>query len=181
MRVILDACVLYPTVLREMLLGAAAAGAFVPLWSGRILQEWQGVAARNGHEAMARVEIALVADRWQGAGVAVPEGADAGLVLPDPGDIHVLAAALAGQADAILTLNARDFPGPMLARHGLIRRAPDEFLHEWALAEPGAAARVAGAVQARAAAAAGAPQPLRPLLKRAGLPRLARRLAGPGA
>ena len=36
MRVLLDACVLFPTVMREVLLGAAAEGAFVPMWSERI-------------------------------------------------------------------------------------------------------------------------------------------------
>src|SRR5690606_27704598 len=36
-RVLIDACVLFPTVLREMVVGAAAAGGFAPLWSARIL------------------------------------------------------------------------------------------------------------------------------------------------
>jgi len=40
MRVVLDACVLYPPVLREILLGAASAGLYDPLWSERILEEW---------------------------------------------------------------------------------------------------------------------------------------------
>ncbi|MBL3553988.1 PIN domain-containing protein, partial [Rhodovulum sulfidophilum] len=40
MKVLLDACVLYPTVLREILLGVARRGGFTPLWSARILEEW---------------------------------------------------------------------------------------------------------------------------------------------
>src|SRR5690606_10011196 len=32
-RAVLDACVLYPTVLREILIGAADAGLYAPLWS----------------------------------------------------------------------------------------------------------------------------------------------------
>ncbi|MEN8935202.1 MAG: PIN domain-containing protein, partial [Planktotalea arctica] len=41
MKLLLDTCVLYPTVMREMLIGAARAGAFEPLWSARILEEWR--------------------------------------------------------------------------------------------------------------------------------------------
>ena len=39
MKVLIDACVLYPTVLRELVLGLAATGAFEPLWSARLLIE----------------------------------------------------------------------------------------------------------------------------------------------
>ncbi len=179
MRLVLDACVLVPTVMREMLLGAAGAGAFTPLWSARILEEWRRAAARFGGDAgaIAAAEIALLAGRWPGAAVDVGP-VDAALHLPDADDVHVLAAALAGGAEAIVTLNARDFPGPALARRGLMRRAPDELLLEFAHAEPAAAMAVAGQVRARAEAASGRKQPLRPLLKRAGMPRLARHLAG---
>ncbi len=44
---LLDACVLYPTVMREMLLGCAARGLFRPLWSRRIEAEWLHTAARR--------------------------------------------------------------------------------------------------------------------------------------
>ena len=39
-RVLLDANVLFPTVLREILLGVARSGVYAPLWSARILEEW---------------------------------------------------------------------------------------------------------------------------------------------
>ena len=57
-RVLLDACVLYPTVLRELLLGTAALGLYEPLWSARLLEEWARAAARLGPEgeAIARAE-----------------------------------------------------------------------------------------------------------------------------
>ena len=35
MKAVLDACVLYPTVLREILTDSAAAGLFQPVWSQR--------------------------------------------------------------------------------------------------------------------------------------------------
>ena len=52
----------------------------------------------------------------------------AGLDLPDAGDIHVLAAAIEGGADLIVTPNLRDFPAGQLAPHGLGAQDPDRFI-----------------------------------------------------
>ena len=87
----------------------------------------------------------------------------------------MLAAAVAGGAEVLLTLNRADFPTRTLARHGLVLREPDGFLSEL-LAEGVDLRAVAAAVQARAERASGRPQPLRALLKRAGLPRLGKAL-----
>jgi hypothetical protein len=48
-----------------------------------------------------------------------------GLHLPDPNDRHVLAAAIRGRADVIVTLNIRDFPGHVLAPYGIVAQHPD--------------------------------------------------------
>jgi predicted nucleic acid-binding protein len=176
-RVALDACVLFPTVLREVLLGAAAAGGFAPLWSARILEEWARATRRlpEGAEAVARREIAVLRGAWPGAEVPADPDLEARLSLPDPDDRHVLATAIAGGAEVLMTRNRADFPTRTLARHGLVLREPDGFLTE--LADEGVdMGAVAAAVQARAEAASGRAQPLRPLLKRAGLPRLGKRL-----
>ncbi|MEM1131104.1 MAG: PIN domain-containing protein, partial [Pseudomonadota bacterium] len=55
---VLDACVLYPTVLREALLAAAAAEGFRPLWSARILEEWRRAAIRVDGGAGVEADIA---------------------------------------------------------------------------------------------------------------------------
>ena len=62
MKLLLDTCVMYPTVMRSVLLCVARAGAFTPLWSARILEEWARAARKLGPEgeAQARAEIALV-------------------------------------------------------------------------------------------------------------------------
>ena len=119
-RILLDACVLYPTVLREILIGCAAAGLFEPLWSARLLEEWARAAARLGPEgeAVARGEIAALRAAFPGAEVRVPEGSERRLWLPDPDDVHVLAAAVAGRADAILTANAQGLPEGRPGRGG---------------------------------------------------------------
>jgi len=119
-KLLLDACVLYPTVMREVLLGVAGQGLFTPLWSARILEEWARAARKIGPqgEAIARGEIAALEARWPAASVAVPEGLARRLYLRDPDDIHVLAAAIAGSAEAIVTLNAADFPAGCSPRRG---------------------------------------------------------------
>jgi predicted nucleic acid-binding protein len=178
MRVLLDACVLFPTVLREMLLGAAAAGGHAPLWSLRILEEWARVAAQLGPEAgqVARAEIALLREAWPAAEIAPDPELIERLHLPDPGDRHVLAAAIAGTADGLVTFNRADFPRHALAPHGIAAWDPDGFLLRLHLGGEDLAP-VAVAVQARAERAAGGPLPLGPLLKRARLPRLGKALA----
>ena len=176
MRLLLDACILYPTVLREILIGLAEHDLYTPLWSPRILEEWAHTAARTGVEATARAEIALMRDRWRGAEVTPDPDLAATLSLPDPGDIHVLAAAITGKADAILTANLRDFPGRTLARHDLMARHPDGLILELLGDSDRDVRAVIATVHARTEAISGQAHPLRPLLKRAGLPRTARAL-----
>jgi predicted nucleic acid-binding protein len=178
LRVVLDACVLYPTVMREILLGAASKGLFLPLWSERLLEEWARAAARLGPEgeAVARGEIAMLRARWPGAMVREAQGLERRLSLPDPEDVHVLATAVAGSADAIVTMNAKDFPRGALAEEGLLRLDPDQFLTGLAEANPEAMARVVGASVATASRLSGEEWTTRTLLRKARLTRLAKAL-----
>lgn len=179
MKALLDACVLYPTVLRQILIGVAQAGLYAPLWSDRILAEWARAVVKLGPaaERIARAEIAALRAAFPAAAVAPHAGLEARLWLPDPADVHVLAAAIAGGAEVIVTFNAADFPRGILAEEGLARADPDRFLLELWRRDPGAVAAVAEAVRAEAERLSGEPQPMRALLKRAGLPRLGRALA----
>lgn len=179
MKVLLDANVLFPTVLREVLLAVAGRGLFQPLWSPRILEEWARATVKlgPGAEAVARGEIALLTAAWPAASVAPRAGDLARLWLPDAGDVHVLAAAIAGHADVILTQNARDFPRGLLAEEGLSRADPDGFLLGLWTAAPEAVSDAVAEVVAEARRLAGAELEARALLKRARLPRLAKALA----
>ncbi|HMB14321.1 MAG TPA: PIN domain-containing protein, partial [Roseovarius sp.] len=98
MKLLLDACVIYPTVMRQMILGVAGAGGFTPLWSERIIGEWLHAAAKLGPDAQAQAagEAALMAARWPDARVTYKPSLEDRLWLPDPADTHVLAAAIAG-------------------------------------------------------------------------------------
>ncbi len=178
MRVLIDACVIYPTVMREMLLGAARQGFFEPLWSERILEEWARAAIKLGPagEAQARAEIALLRRDWPAAERPPAPGIAARLWLPDADDIHVLAVAVAASADAIMTLNAKDFPKGTLAGEGLDRIDPDYFLTRLWTDHPGKITTVADLVLQTARVLSGEAWEMRALLKKARLPRLAKAL-----
>lgn len=51
-----------------------------------------------------------------------------GITIPDPDDRHVVAAGITGGVSVIVTWNIRDFPEAELARYGMRRETPDEFL-----------------------------------------------------
>ena len=182
MKVLLDACVLYPTILREILIGVAGAGLYAPLWSERILEEWARATRKLGPEAemLARGDIARLRADWPDAAVLPHPGLAARLHLSDENDIHVLAAAVAGHADAILTFNASDFPRRILAEEGIERRDPDGFLWQLWSDRPDRVSAVVNTVRAEAERLSGRPWPVRALLRRARLPRLGKALAGSG-
>ena len=183
MRVLVDACVLYSTLPRALVLGAARAGLIVPVWSARIIEEWRRAVARDGAQAAAQVasEIALARIACPKAEIAVPEALADTLSLPDANDRHVLAAAIAGRVDVLLTRNLRDFPPRTLARYGMSPRAPDSlFLEMWG-EHPGTVAGIVAPVVAAMRCAGGQAAGMSPreVLKRAGLPRLGKALAQP--
>ena len=178
MRVLIDACVLYPTVMREVVLGVAQAGLFEPRWSARILEEWARAARKIGPqgETIARGEIAAIQAEFPRAEVKIPHGFEARLWLPDPDDIHVFAAAICSSCDAIMTMNAKDFPRNELADQGLERVDPDGFLIGLAVQHPVAVQMVGEAVLAEARRLSGEPWEMRKLMRKARLPRLGKLL-----
>jgi len=175
-KAVLDACVLVPPILREILLGVAAKGLFQACWSERLLEEWARASAKFGPmaEAEVRARIAVLRAVYPRAMLAAAPHIEARLHLPDPDDAHVLAVAISGSADAIITVNAKDFPRNVLAEDQITRRDPDGFLWElWSFHADEVEAAVAE-VQAEAARRDGVPVGLRTMLKKARLHRLAR-------
>jgi predicted nucleic acid-binding protein len=181
-KAVLDTCVLFPTVMRAMLLGTARLGHYTPLWSARILEEWQRAAVKLGPTgpAQAAGEVALLRADWPKAELAASPGLEARLWLPDPNDIHVLASAVSGSADAIITLNAKDFPRGELAAQGLARIDPDRFLYEFWLSDPSGLQAVGQSVLDEANRLSGDCWDMRGLMKKARLPRLGKALAKGG-
>jgi hypothetical protein len=173
--VFIDACVLYPWLTRGIVLGAAEARLFSPRWSPRVLAEWRIAVARDGGtpaESWVDTVIARMETVFPGARIAPDPEIEKTLALPDPADIHVLAAAIAAGAEILLTFNLRDFPVRRLAAHGIAPRHPDGFLWELYSDAPEAV----GSAIRQAAAVIGAEEPdaIRRALKRAGLSRLAK-------
>lgn len=174
MRACLDACVLYPTVMRAVLLGAARRGLYAPVWSARILEEWRRAALRRGEDdALVRGEIAAVRAGFPDAEV---EPRSLNVMLPDPDDVHVLGAAVSGQCDVLVTANLKDFPTRVLAAHGVVRRDPDGLAAEWLAEDPREMAAVAGEVLAAARGLPGGPWTVRSLMRKARMSRFGKAL-----
>jgi predicted nucleic acid-binding protein len=136
---VLDACVLAPMPLCDTLLRLAEHPAFFrPLWSEQLLQEVGGVLEKMRYTPAQR-ERRLNAMRraFPEAIVRIPTKLIESLYCPDPDDRHVLAAAVRGQANAIITNNIKDFPENCLEKHGILCQTPDEFLgHQFHLNPP---------------------------------------------
>ncbi|VWX60080.1 conserved hypothetical protein [Burkholderiales bacterium 8X] len=127
---VLDACVLYPQLVRDVLLRLAHAGLYHARWSTLIEEEWTGNLLRSRPEIRAAIDrtAELMRQAVPDCLVVGHEGLITGLTLPDPADRHVLAAAIKGHADAIVTFNIKDFPAAVLAVHQLEAQHPDEFI-----------------------------------------------------
>lgn len=127
---VLDANVLYPFLIRDVLLTLAEAGLYRPLWSAEINGEWtKHLIARNPDrlDNIRRTE-SLMNDAFPEALVTNYERLIPCLDLPDPNDRHVLAAAIRGGANVIVTENTADFPAEVLANFDLEARHADEFI-----------------------------------------------------
>lgn len=168
-----DACVFYPAQLRDLLLRVAKSDAFKARWTDRIHDEWIGSLIRDRPD----IPAARLNRTRELMNRAVPDCLVTAyepyieqLTLPDPGDRHVLAAAIRCQAGVIVTLNLRDFPVDVVERYGISVQHPDEFLaHLFDLAP----AVVCSAVREMRASLEHPPKSVRELLDdllKAGLP-----------
>ena len=130
--VLLDACVLVPMPLCDTLLRLAEEPAFYrPLWSEEILQEVGDALEKKLHRSPIQVRrrLAQMREAFPEASVDVPADLIPAMVrIPDPNDRHVLAAAICGNANAIITVNTRHFPAECLGQYGIEFQTPDEFL-----------------------------------------------------
>jgi hypothetical protein len=126
-----DACVLYPFHLRNVLVQCAFDGLVDARWTDDIHAEWiRNLAANSPGTSLDRLQAtrdhmkAVLPD----ADVAGYQDLIPNLSLPDPDDRHVLAAAIAGKAELIVTWNLKHFPTADLRSHSVAAISPDDFL-----------------------------------------------------
>ena len=119
---LLDACVLFPVLTCDALMSVAADGMFAAKWTREIDREWtSNLETYKGAPAGAfdarRDCMHDACPDWE-----VEEAAWRAILpcvrLPDANDHHVLAAAIAGHADCIVTTNLADFPTRLLHPSG---------------------------------------------------------------
>lgn len=128
---VLDACVLYPAALRDLLLRLSRAGVYRARLTDRIHDEWIAALLANrpdlSQELLARTRRLMNMHALDSL-VTGYEHLIEQQSLPDPDDRHVLAAAIASRARAIVTFNIRDFPAAVLAPFGISAIPPDDFI-----------------------------------------------------
>lgn len=128
---VLDACVLYSAMLRNVFMYLAATDLFRAKWTAEIHDEWmRNVCKKN--PGLKRSAVETIRDLMDThVGDALVTGhvdlVDS-LSLPDPTDAHVLAAAICAKASVIVTFNLKDFPAAELAKYGIEAQHPDEFV-----------------------------------------------------
>ena len=144
---LLDANVLYPAPLRDLFLQLAVTDLFKAKWTADIHREWIEALMRNEPQrdraALERTRD-LMDEATRDSLVTGYEPLIASLTLPDPDDRHVLAAAIAGRCDVIVTQNLKHFPDAALAPFEIEAQHPDEFLCNHLSLAPGV---VCGAVR----------------------------------
>jgi hypothetical protein len=128
--VLYDACVLYSAPLRDLLMQLALTGLFQARWTVRIHDEWtRNVLANRPDLAPASLARCrrLMDEHVPDCLVTDYEALIPTLTLPDPDDRHVLAAAIHGGADIIVTFDLGDFPASVLGPFHVEAVHPDEF------------------------------------------------------
>lgn len=142
--VVLDACVLYPAPVRDLLLHLANEGLYRPKWSDQIQDEWVRNLLLNRPDLNSGQlqQTTMAMDRaFPQAAVHQYEALIGTLELPDADDRHVLAAAIHSQASLIVTANLKDFPAPYLRSFGIDAQHPDRFVTQLIETNPAGALR----------------------------------------
>jgi len=128
---LLDANVLYPAGIRDILIQPAVYDLYRPKWSSDIFREWMRTDQRknkNHDPQKVRSTQTQLESFFFDAQITGYERLISGPDLPDPDDRHVLAAARQCECDLIVTWNVSDFPADIVDPFGIDVYDPDEFL-----------------------------------------------------
>ncbi len=144
--VVYDACLFYPAPLRDLMVRLAQTRRFRARWSQQIQDEWVHTLLHkrpNLDSAQLKRTVELINRAVPDCMVTGYEHLINHLELPDFNDRHVLAAAIRADAEAIVTLNVKDFPQNTLDRFEIFARHPDDFVLDLVDLEPGLVTSVA--------------------------------------
>lgn len=129
--VILDACVLYPASVRDLLLRLATKNLYRPKWTEDINEEWVRNLLDN-REDLTREKLNYIVktmnQAFRDAQVSNYEKLIKAIELPDSNDRHVVAAAIRCNADLIVTENTKDFPEAELGKYDIEVQRTDSFI-----------------------------------------------------
>jgi len=128
---VLDACVLYPASVRDILLNIAQTRLYNAKWSDEINAEWTHNLLKNRpdlKEANLRRTLATMNSYFTEANVVEFEQHIPTVQLPDPDDRHVVACAIQCEATIIVTKNLKDFPAEELEKFNITAQHPDDFI-----------------------------------------------------
>ena len=129
--VIYDANVLYPAPLRSVLMFLAQTDLFRARWTLDIHEEWiRNLLLKRPDLSQEKLEGLrdMMIDAIPDSLVTGYEPTIDGLILPDPDDRHVLAAALRANAEIIVPANLKDFPAESLMPYNVVAQHPDDFI-----------------------------------------------------
>jgi predicted nucleic acid-binding protein len=169
----LDANVLYPFLVRDVLLSFADAGLYRPLWTDRINEEWSSnlIEKFPEKEAQIKATIQVMNGAFPEALVQQYENLIEDLQLHDIDDRHVLAAAIRGGANVIVTENFKDFPSVVLEHYCLDALTADEFVLNALESYPADAVEALERMRLRYATPPHSPEQLLQAMLRCGLAR----------
>jgi predicted nucleic acid-binding protein len=126
-----DACVLYPAPLRDLLMWLALTDLFRARWTNAIHEEWMRNVLKDRPD-LTRAQLERTRDLMNAhvrdCLVTGYEDLIDAVTLPDPDDRHVLAAAIRGRADVIVTFDLDDFPADAIQPYGIDAQHPDDFV-----------------------------------------------------
>lgn len=129
---VIDACVFYGMLKTDVLMSLCTRGLFAAKWSERIENEWVGHLTANKPDKAAEImrrkdKMRLSVPDWEVSeqGISDLEGC---LKLPDMNDRHVLAAAIVGHADCIVTDDTWGFDESVMSNYGIEVIDTDSFI-----------------------------------------------------
>lgn len=130
MKVMIDANVIVSVWAFDVIMCLADARLLEVNWSEEILSEFVKTSERLHGKGLAEGVRQALEEDYSEAIVYNWERHIDEIVLPDPDDRHVVAAALKGGCDAIVTFNLKDFPQEELQSFGIRAVSPDDLMME---------------------------------------------------